>query len=86
MAATPDSDVFSIDMQIYDTRMCFPGKKGRKGTNSSGMSEDEISVTGSPSLSRRRLGSFNNGSSSQQTSKEERSPGTGFSYLKILRI
>lgn len=50
------------------------------------MSEDEISVTGSPSLSRRRLGSFNNGSSSQQTSREERSPGTDFSYFKIFRL
>lgn len=77
MAATTDSDVFSIDMQIYDTRTCYPLKKGRKNAANSGMSEDEISLTGSPALSRRRLGSFNNGSSGQPTSgKDERSPGT----------
>lgn len=77
MVGTPDSDTFSIDMQIYDTRMCFPMKKGRKSTNGSGISEDETSVTGSPSLSRRRLGSFNNGNSSETIggSREERSPG-----------
>lgn len=75
MAAAPDSDSFSIDMQIYDTRT-YPGKKGRKMTNSSGMSEDEVSLTGSPSLSRRRLGSFNGSSAQQNSGKEERSPGT----------
>lgn len=76
MGGAPDSDVFSIDMQIYDTRSCFPMKKNRKNASYSGLSEDEISLTGSPSLSRRRLGSFNNGSNGHQTSgKEERSPG-----------
>lgn len=75
MAGTTDSDGFCIDMQIYDTR-CFPAKKGRKTVNSSGMSEDELSLTGSPSLSRRRLGSFNNGNGDVTVSgKEDKSPG-----------
>lgn len=82
MATTPDSDVFSIDMQIYDTRTCFPGKKGKKNTSS--VSEDEMSLTGSPSLSRRRLGSFNNGQNGQQSSgKDERSPGTNIKLLGL---
>ena len=46
--------------------------KGWKTTN--GTSEDELSsVTGSPSLSRRRLGSFN-GNGDSATGREERSP------------
>ncbi|EEZ97607.1 inverted formin-2 [Tribolium castaneum] len=58
LGGTPDSDVPFIDLQIYDSRHGFPMKKGWKTTN--GTSEDELSsVTGSPSLSRRRLGSFN---------------------------
>lgn len=74
MASATDSDGFCIDMQIYDTRS-FPAKKGRKTASSSGMSEDEISLTGSPSLSRRRLGSFNNGNGDPLISgKEEKSP------------
>ncbi|VEN43413.1 unnamed protein product [Callosobruchus maculatus] len=74
MAGTPDSD-FSIDMQIYDTRG-FPMKKGRKAANGSGMSEDEMSINGSPSFSRRRLGSFNNGNGTETntSSREEKSP------------
>lgn len=69
-----DSDGF-IDMQIYDNRSAFSMKKGRKPANSSGMSEDELSLTGSPSLSRRRLGSFNNGNSDSIISgKDEKSP------------
>ncbi|CAH1974205.1 unnamed protein product [Acanthoscelides obtectus] len=74
MAGTPDSD-FSIDLQIYDTRG-FPMKKGRRSANGSGMSEDETSITGSPSFSRRRLGSFNNGNGTETntSSREEKSP------------
>ncbi|KAJ8985106.1 hypothetical protein NQ317_019792 [Molorchus minor] len=65
LAGTPDSDGFCIDMQIYDTRSCFGIKK-----------EDEASITGSPCLSRRRLGSFNNGNGgdSSAAGREERSP------------
>ncbi|XP_076275391.1 FH2 domain-containing protein formin 3 isoform X1 [Rhynchophorus ferrugineus] len=59
-----------IDMQIYDTRSSF-NKKGRKFTNSLGTSEDELSITSSPSMSRKRLDSFNGGNSE---SKEEKSP------------
>ncbi|XP_023310886.1 inverted formin-2 [Anoplophora glabripennis] len=71
LAGAPDSDGFCIDMQIYDTRT-FPLKKGRKSTNGSGLSEDEVSLTGSPCLSRRGLGSFNG--NGDGTGKEERSP------------
>ncbi|XP_056636252.1 formin-like protein [Diorhabda sublineata] len=64
-----DSD-FSIDMQIYDTRSSFRINKCRKNG-----SEDEISVSGSPSFSRRRLGSFNgNGNETIVGGKEEKSP------------
>ncbi|RZC39639.1 FH2 and/or Drf FH3 domain containing protein, partial [Asbolus verrucosus] len=69
LGGTTDSDVPFIDLQIYDSRHGFPMKKGWKATN--GTSEDELSVTGSPSLSRRRLGSFNGDS---VTGKEEKSP------------
>ncbi|KAJ8918956.1 hypothetical protein NQ315_016858 [Exocentrus adspersus] len=72
LAGTPDSDGFCIDMQIYDTRSCFPMKKGRKSANGSGVSEDELSITGSPCLSRRRLGSFNG--NGEATGKEDKSP------------
>ncbi|CAG9858239.1 unnamed protein product [Phyllotreta striolata] len=68
LAGTPDSDGFCIDMQIYDTRGSFYSKKGRKNG-----SEDEISLSGSPSFSRRRLGSFNNGDN-PMGGKEEKSP------------
>ncbi|CAG9822596.1 unnamed protein product [Phaedon cochleariae] len=75
LAGTPDSEAFSIDMQIYDTRSTFPMKKGRKSANGSGMSEDENSVNGSPSFSRRRLGSFNGNSVEIGIGgKEEKSP------------
>lgn len=70
LAGTPDSDGFCIDMQIYDTRGSFYSKKGRKNG-----SEDEVSLSGSPSFSRRRLGSFNgNGGDNTTSGKEERSP------------
>ncbi|XP_030750836.1 inverted formin-2 [Sitophilus oryzae] len=65
-----DSEGPFIDMQIYDTRGSF-NKKGRKFFNSLGTSEDEMSVTGSPSMSRKRLDSFNGGNSEN---KDDRSP------------
>uniref|UniRef100_A0A6P7FXL9 Uncharacterized protein LOC114335214 n=1 Tax=Diabrotica virgifera virgifera TaxID=50390 RepID=A0A6P7FXL9_DIAVI len=69
LMGTPDAD-FSIDMQIYDTRSSFRMSKGRKNG-----SEDENSISGSPSLSRRRLGSFNgNGGDTVVSGKEEKSP------------
>nr|XP_023020465.1 uncharacterized protein LOC111509028 [Leptinotarsa decemlineata] len=75
MAGSPDSDSFSIDMQIYDTRSCYPMKKGRKTGNGSGISEDEASFMGSPTFSRHRLGSFNgNGADTITSGKEEKSP------------
>ncbi|KAG5872481.1 hypothetical protein JTB14_012115 [Gonioctena quinquepunctata] len=75
LAGSPDSDSFSIDMQIYDARSCFPMKKGRKSGNGSGLSEDEVSFMGSPTLSRHRLGSFNGNSGDTSVgAKEEKSP------------
>lgn len=40
-------------------------------------SEDELSVAGSPSVTRRRLGSFNgqSGGTASVSGKEEKSPG-----------
>ncbi|KAF5279555.1 hypothetical protein FQR65_LT03377 [Abscondita terminalis] len=68
------------DTQIYDPRTGFPIKKGRKaGSNSAVGSEEELSIAGSPSVTRRRLGSFNGQYNSGETTpsitgKEDKSP------------
>ncbi|CAH0559409.1 unnamed protein product [Brassicogethes aeneus] len=74
MGSLADNEGPFIDMQIYDTRTGFPMKKSRKSANGSGVSEDELSITGSPSFSRRRLGSFNGNNGESSTGKEEKSP------------
>lgn len=50
-------------------------------------SEDEISIQGSPSVTRRRLGSFNgqSGATNSASGKEERSPGWCFFFFSFLQ-
>lgn len=44
-------------------------------------SEDEISIAGSPSVTRRRLGSFN-GQNASVSGKEEKSPGEKSCFIR----
>ncbi|KAK4881741.1 hypothetical protein RN001_005060 [Aquatica leii] len=79
LAGTPDSEGTYNDTQIYDPRTGFPIKKGRKAVNNSVVaSEEELSIAGSPSVTRRRLGSFNGQYSGDTTpsitGKEDKSP------------
>ncbi|KAF5286915.1 hypothetical protein FQA39_LY00448 [Lamprigera yunnana] len=76
-AATDSEGAY--DTQIYDPRTGFPIKKGRKvGNGSVVASEEELSITGSPSVTRRRLGSFNGQCSGDTTpsitGREDKSP------------
>uniref|UniRef100_A0A1Y1M1V1 FH2 domain-containing protein n=3 Tax=Photinus pyralis TaxID=7054 RepID=A0A1Y1M1V1_PHOPY len=79
LAGTPDSEGTFNDTQIYDPRTGFPMKKGRKVANGNIVtSEEELSIAGSPSVTRRRLGSFNGQYSGDTTpsitGKEDKSP------------
>lgn len=72
-ATTPDNEAY--DMQIYDNRPGYPQRKKRIPTTSSAMtSEDELSIQGSPSVTRRRLGSFNGNNSDSFGRGDEKSP------------
>ncbi|XP_018332237.1 formin-J [Agrilus planipennis] len=78
LVGTPDSEG-TFDTQIYDPRSGFAIRKGwRVPSNSNLASEDELSIAGSPLVTRRRLGSFsgqNNGDSTPSaTGKDEKSP------------
>ncbi|XP_026474847.1 uncharacterized protein LOC113378522 [Ctenocephalides felis] len=55
---TSDSDNNLVDALFYESRTGYPQMKSRRATNGS---EEEISLTGSPALTRRRFGSFNSG-------------------------
>lgn len=90
LAGTPDSECSFLDTQIFDPICNYSNKRvgryvcdylvsellkyemqGKKMETS----EDEISIAGSPSVTRRRLGSFNNGQNASVSGKEEKSPG-----------
>lgn len=93
LAGTPDSECSFLDTQIYDSRS-FSAKRvsfgvsnriicnesvNFQGKKSEMTSEDEISIAGSPLVTRRRLGSFN-GQNASASSKDEKSPGNYFLF------
>ncbi|GJQ83268.1 form3 [Trypoxylus dichotomus] len=75
LSVSQDTDS-TYDTQIYDSKSGFPVKKGRKANNGNSVtSEEDISTAGSPSVTRRRPGSFyGNSGENISSGRDEKSP------------